>query len=420
MSDHPPDAGLLPLHLAVRGRRVVVVGGGPVAARKSASCVEAGADVLVVAPYACEAIVADEAAGLLTWRRGEYAPADLDGAWLVFASTGDRLTDDTVAADAEAARVFCVRADDASLGSARSAAVLRRDDVLVSVGSANTPDPRRAVAVRDAIAHALDTGALPVRRRRSGAGRVVLVGGGPGDPDLLTLRGRRELAAAEVVVVDRLAPRAVLDELGPGVLILDVGKAPGRHPVPQHEINRLLVDHAKAGRRVVRLKGGDPFLLGRGGEEVDACREAGVHVSVVPGVTSAFAVPAAAGIPITHRGQSRRVTVLSGHDAVSPGGLPADLDWPGLAAGGGTLVVLMGVAALPAISEGLIGAGMDPATPAAVVENGCTPAQRVVTGPVATIADLARAHGVQSPAVIVIGAVAAHATDAVQAAQAVA
>ena len=278
------DIGLLPLHLVLRARRVVVVGGGPVAARKAASCVEAGADVLVVAPYACEQIVADDAAGLLTWRVGEYRADDLGGAWLVFASTGDRLTDAAVAFDAEARQLFCVRAGDAARGSARSAAVVRRDDMLISVGSAGSPDPGRTVAVRDAIAAALDAGTLPLRRHRSGPGRVVLVGGGPGDADLLTLRGRRELAAADVVVVDRLAPRAVLDELGPGVLILDVGKAPDRHPVPQHEINRLLVEHAQAGRRVVRLKAGDPFVFGRGGEEVAACREAGVPVTVVPGV----------------------------------------------------------------------------------------------------------------------------------------
>ena len=408
-SDHCADAGLLPLHLAVRGRRVVVVGGGPVAARKVAGCLDAGADVLVVAPFACESIVADEAAGLLTWRCAEYSAGDLDGAWLVFAATGERATDDAVAADAEAARVFCVRADDAGLGSARSAAVIRRDDVLVSVGSAGAADPRRAVAVRDAITHGLDTGALPVRRQRGGPGRVVLVGGGPGDGDLLTLRGRRELAAADVVVIDRLAPRSVIDELGPGVLVLEVGKAPGRHPVPQPEINRLLVEHAQAGRRVVRLKGGDPFLFGRGGEEVAACREAGVEVSVIPGVTSAFAVPAAAGIPVTHRGQSRQVTVITGHDAVSPGGLPADLDWAALARGRGTLVVLMGVAALPTIQAGLLGAGMDPATPVAIVENGWTPAQRVTTGALDEIADRARERGVESPAVIVIGDVAGHA-----------
>jgi uroporphyrin-III C-methyltransferase/precorrin-2 dehydrogenase/sirohydrochlorin ferrochelatase len=404
---------LLPLHLSLHGRRVLVVGGGPVAARKAAAVLDAGADVLVVAPFACESIVADDRAGLLTWRCAEYAATDLDGAWLVFAATGEPAVDMAVAADAQDRRVFCVRADDATLGSARSAAVVRRDDVLVSVGSAGTADPRRAVAVRDAIAASLDAGALPVRRQRSGPGRVVLVGGGPGDGDLLTLRGRRELAAADVVVVDRLAPRSVLDELGPGVLVLDVGKAPGRHPVPQLEINRLLVDHARAGRRVVRLKGGDPFVLGRGGEEVDACRQGGVDVSVVPGVTSAFAVPAAAGIPVTNRGQSRQVTVISGHDAVVAddrgAGLPEDLDWPALARGDGTLVVLMGVAALPAIAAGLLGAGMDPATPVAIVQDGWTRAQRVTAGRLDEIADLARARGVESPAVIVIGVVAAQA-----------
>lgn len=416
MSDPAPDTGLLPLHLMVRGRRVVVVGGGPVAARKVAAVLAAGADVLVVAPFACEEIVDDAAAGLLTWRCAEYAPADLDGAWLVFAATGEPAVDTAVAVDAEAGRMFCVRADDAATGTARSAAVIRRDDVLVSVGSAGAADPRRAVAVRDAIAAALDTGALPVRRHRAGPGRVVLVGGGPGDGDLLTLRGRRELAAADVVVVDRLAPRSVLDELGPGVLVLDVGKAPGRHPVPQHEINRLLVEHARAGRRVVRLKGGDPFVLGRGGEEVAACREAGVDVSVVPGVTSAFAVPAGAGIPVTNRGESRQVTVISGHDAVTTGdhgdGLPADIDWRGLADGRGTLVVLMGVAALPAICAGLLGAGMDPATPVAIVQDGWGATQRVTAGPIDRIADLARVRDVRSPAVIVIGAVAAHAQAA--------
>jgi uroporphyrin-III C-methyltransferase/precorrin-2 dehydrogenase/sirohydrochlorin ferrochelatase len=228
---------------------------------------------------------------------------------------------------------------------------------------------------------------------------VVLVGGGPGEPDLLTLRGRRELAAADVVVVDRLAPQAVLDELAPGVLILDVGKVPGRHPVPQHEINRLLVEHATAGRRVVRLKGGDPYLLGRGGEEVAACREAGVAVTVVPGVTSAFAVPAAAGIPVTHRGLSRQVTVLSGHDA-------GDITWANYADGAGTLVVLMGVAALPAICAGLLAAGMNPQTPAAVIEDGWSVQQRVTSGTVRDIVRRATDVGVGSPAVIVIGNVA--------------
>jgi len=394
-----------PLHLSLTGRRVVVVGGGPVAARKVAAFLAAGADVLVVAPYACEQIVADAAAGLLGWQQRDYRHGDLDGAWLVVAATGDRATDEAIEAEATAQRTFCVRADDAAAGSARSPATLRRDDLVISVassGAGGTADPRRSVAVRNAIAQALDAGTLPLRRHRPAGGHVVLVGGGPGEKDLLTLRARRELAAADVVVVDRLAPLAVLDELAPDVLVIDVGKTPGRHPVSQHEINQLLVEHAQAGRRVVRLKGGDPYVLGRGGEEAAACREAGVSVEVVPGVTSAFAVPAAAGIPVTHRGLARQVTVLSGHDALE--GSDAD-DWRVLASDGGTLVILMGVAALPRICAGLLAAGMDASTPVAVIENGWSPEQRVTRGSVQDIVE--RARNARSPAVIVIGAVAA-------------
>jgi len=393
-----------PLHLSLTGRRVVVVGGGPVAARKVAAFLAAGADVLVVAPYACEQIVSDAAAGLLGWQQRDYRHGDLDGAWLVVAATGDRVTDEAAEAAATTQRTFCVRADDAAAGSARSPATLRRDDLVISVASsgAGTADPRRSVAVRNAIAQALDAGTLPLRRHRPAGGHVVLVGGGPGEKDLLTLRARRELAAADVVVVDRLAPLDVLDELGPEVLVIDVGKTPGRHPVSQHEINQLLVEHAQAGRRVVRLKGGDPYVLGRGGEEAAACRDAGVTVEVVPGVTSAFAVPAAAGIPVTHRGLARQVTVLSGHDALE--GADA-ADWRALASDGGTLVILMGVAALPRICAGLLTAGMNPDTPVAVIEKGWTPEQRVTRGTVRDIVE--RARDARSPAVIVIGAVAA-------------
>jgi uroporphyrin-III C-methyltransferase / precorrin-2 dehydrogenase / sirohydrochlorin ferrochelatase len=404
----PPVSDVLPLHLSLAGRRVVVVGGGPVAARKVAACLAANADVLVIAPYVCEQIVAEADAGRLAWAERDYQAGDLDGAWLAFAATGDRMTDEAVERHATHRRIFCVRADDAGAGTARTPAVVRRDDLVISVGSISRPgrlaDPRRTVAVRNAIAGALDAGSLPLRRRRPGPGRVVLVGGGPGDADLLTLRGRRELAAADVVVVDRLAPQSVLDELAPGVLILDVGKTPGRHPVPQHEINRLLIDHARAGRRVVRLKGGDPFVLGRGGEEMAACRAADVPVDVIPGVTSAFSVPAAAGIPVTHRGLSRQVTVLSGHDALDG---HTEVNWGALAAGGGTLVVLMGVAALPAICDGLLAGGMDAGTPVAIVENGWSTDQRVTTGTIRDIAAAAAAVCVGSPAVIVIGDVAA-------------
>jgi uroporphyrin-III C-methyltransferase / precorrin-2 dehydrogenase / sirohydrochlorin ferrochelatase len=236
-----------------------------------------------------------------------------------------------------------------------------------------------------------------LRGRHAGRGLVSLVGGGPGDPDLLTVRARRRLAEADVVVVDRLAPRSVLADLGPDVLVVDVGKSPDEHPVPQDEINRLLVAQARLGRRVVRLKGGDPFVLGRGGEELAYCRAAGVDVEVVPGVTSAFAVPAAAGIPVTHRGLSRQVTLLSGHH---------DADWAALARSAGTLVVLMGVAALPMIAAGLLGHGMDPATPVAIIERGWLPDQRTTTATLDRITDVAARRRPRNPAVLVIGAVA--------------
>jgi uroporphyrin-III C-methyltransferase/precorrin-2 dehydrogenase/sirohydrochlorin ferrochelatase len=199
-----------------------------------------------------------------------------------------------------------------------------------------------------------------------------------------------------VVLVDRLGPRALVDDLDPEVVVVDVGKTAGHHPLPQEEINRLLVEHAQAGRRVVRLKGGDPFVLGRGGEEALACLAAGVRVEVVPGVTSAIAVPGAAGIPVTHRGRSRQVTIASGHEG---------LDWASLAALEGTLVLLMGVSGLSVAATELVAHGKPATTPVAIVESGFSPAQRTTVGTLATIVELARAADVQPPAVIVVGPV---------------
>jgi len=244
-------------------------------------------------------------------------------------------------------------------------------------------------------------------------GRVTLVGGGPGAVDLLTLRAWRALQSADVVVADRLGPVEILAELPPHVRVVDVGKEPGRHPVPQERINELLVEHALAGAHVVRLKGGDPFVLGRGGEEVIACVTAGVPVEVVPGVTSAVAVPGLAGIPLTHRGVTTGFHVVSGHCA--PGSAHASdssgpLDAAALSCvrdGAATLVVLMGVRSLGAIVAQSLAAGADPATPVALVENGSTPEQRVTRARLDEAADVAAAQGVRSPAVVVIGRVAA-------------
>lgn len=385
------------LFLDVTGRRVVVVGGGPVAARRAARLVEDGADVLVVAPALCEDLADHVAAGRVAWRARHYLTTDLDGAWLVHTATGDRTVDDAVAADAEAARLWCVRADDATASSAWTPAVTRSGDVTVAVGAGG--DPRRAVALRNAVALLLDTGGLPLRHHRQSPGRVTLVGGGPGDPGLITTRGRRALAEADVVVVDRLAPRALLAELDPTVEIIEAGKSPHAHTLTQTEINAVLVERARAGHRVVRLKGGDPYVLGRGGEEVLACVSAGVPVEVVPGVTSALAVPAAAGIPVTHRGLARQLTILSAHDQAP--------DWETLARLEGTLVLLMGVAQLPSHTRALLAHGKDPGTPVAIVESGTLPGQRTTLGTLADIARLARERGVGNPAVVVIGDVAA-------------
>ena len=320
-------------------------------------------------------------------------------------------------------------------------------------------DPGRSRAVRDAVAAGLASGELPLRRTRrprarggakgpgaagssgggslaangaggllarrgarevpaaSGAngepvslgvpvashgrpGSVSLVGGGPGEPDLLTVRGRRLLALADVVVVDRLAPRGVLAELAPDVEVVDCGKAPGRHALTQDEINALLIERARRGLAVVRLKGGDPFVLGRGGEEALACRAAGVPVTVVPGVTSAVSVPAAAGIPVTHRGVAAALAVVSAHE-----GVDAVVDAARSHGSAATLVLLMGVRQLGESAAALVRAGWDATTPVAVVEQGWLPGQRTTVGTLADISELARQRGVRSPAVVVIGEV---------------
>ncbi|MFB2596972.1 uroporphyrinogen-III C-methyltransferase [Herbiconiux sp. P17] len=230
-------------------------------------------------------------------------------------------------------------------------------------------------------------------------GHVALVGGGPGDPDLITVAGRRMLADADAVLYDRLAPRDLLEEWAPGAELIDVGKTPGHHAVPQREIERLLVERAQRGLRVVRLKGGDSFVFGRGAEEVHACQDAGIPVTVVPGVTSAVAVPAAAGIPVTHREISRAFTVVSGHVPFS------DEELVHLAGLPGTLVVLMGVSTLPQLVAGLQRHGMRADMPLALIERGFSADQRTTISTVSGAVLAAHTAQVRSPAVIVIGEV---------------
>jgi len=233
-------------------------------------------------------------------------------------------------------------------------------------------------------------------------GSVAIVGAGPGDPGLITVRGLDLLRRADVVVYDRLVNPKLLDEAPPTARLVFAGKACGAHTLSQREINALLIAEARAGRRVVRLKGGDAFVFGRGGEEALALAEAGVAFEVVPGVTSAVAVPAAAGIPLTHRGVASSFAVVTGHGEA--GGAPR-VDWSRMAHGIDTLVVLMGLANLRAIAETLIAHGRDPATPAALIERGTTEAQRTIVTTLAELPDAAAAARLESPVVTVIGPV---------------
>jgi uroporphyrin-III C-methyltransferase / precorrin-2 dehydrogenase / sirohydrochlorin ferrochelatase len=393
------DQSGLPLLLDVTGRRVLVVGAGAVAARRIGRLVEAGAAVDVVAPQVSDGVVVQQR---------DFEAADVDGAWLVFACTNVTAVNAAVGAAAEARGIFCVRADAAAHGSARTPAVLRRDGITVAVNGGD--DPRRAKLLLDAIAHGLDVGELPARPHRpAGRGSVALVGGGPGDADLITVRGRRLVDAADVIVVDRLAPRDLLDGLSDDIEIIDCGKSAHRHNLTQDQINAVLVERAQAGKRVVRLKGGDPFVFGRGGEEVLACVAAGVTVTVVPGISSALAAPAAAGIPLTHRGLAADFTVVSGH--LDPGRPPEDgLDWDYLANGPSTLVLLMAMDRLDKIARELIDRGRDPHTPAAAIENATLPRQRVARAQLHELADAVAAAGLAAPAVVVIG----HVVDALE------
>jgi uroporphyrin-III C-methyltransferase len=316
----------------------------------------AGASVTVVSNEA-EATIADLAArGLLVWHRREFANQDLLGVWLAVAATERPDLDGEISDACEASRLWCIR--------------------------------ERGIA----------------EPRSSGQGRVTLVGGGPGDPGLLTVAGLEALHSADVVVTDRLAPVSILARLAPTVRIIDVGKIPFGKATSQDRINEILIDNARMGNAVVRLKGGDSFLFGRGGEEMIACAKAGVPVSVIPGVTSAFAVPACAGIPVTHRGVTQGVTVVSGH--VPPGDEASTIDYEALARSGTTLVFLMAVTTLPAIPETLLRHGMSPETAAVTVADGTLAQQRTIRGTLAGIAESVISAGIKPPAITIIGAVA--------------
>lgn len=383
---------MYPLFLRLSGRRVLVVGGGPVAARRVERLVDEGARVTVIAPHLDPVLAARDDVVFL---ERAFEPADVEGMWLVQACAPAQVNQQ-VAEACEQHRIWCIDAAHAETSPAWTGSTITGPDG-VAVAVSGGADPGRAKLLVAELTQAMSL--IDLRRQRPGRGAVALVGAGPGDPDLLTVRARGLLAAADVVVADRLAPRAALD-LTHG-RVVHVGKSPGDHTVGQADINAILVAEATAGNRVVRLKGGDPFVLGRGGEELAACLSAGVDVEVVPGITSAVAVPGAAGIPVTHRGMATGFLVATAHGedpalVAHLAAIPPEI----------TIVLLMGVRSLQMVVDVLL-TERDPQTPAAIVERGWTPDQRTVSATLSTVVQEAADAGVRAPSIVVIGEVAA-------------
>jgi len=391
------NAYLVGLRLA--GKKVVVIGGGSVAQRRLPLLVASGADVHVITRTATPAV---EGTGGITLALRDYRDGDLDGAWYAIAATDDPEVNAAVVAEAEARRIFCVRADVARDGTAVTPASFEYEGLAVGVLAGG--EHRRSAAIRSAIHEAFQQGVITVDTPDVVRGGVALVGGGPGDPELITVRGRRLLAHADVVVADRLAPAELLAELPPHVEVIDAAKIPYGRAMAQDAINAVMIQRAKAGKFVVRLKGGDPFVFARGYEEVLACADAGIPVTVVPGVTSAIAVPALAGVPVTHRSVTHEFVVVSGH--VAPGHPESLVNWNALAAMSGTIVLLMGVERIELFADVLLKGGRPADTPVLVVQSGSTAAERALRATLADAPQRIREEGIRPPAIIVIGTVA--------------
>lgn len=385
--------------LDLRGRRVLVVGGGTVAQRRLPRLIASGAAVELVSPSVTPAVQGMVDAGELTWHQRRFEPGDVEGAWYVVACTSNVEVNTQIGDEALAQRVFCVRADIAVEGTAVTPAVGAHDGLVLGVLAGG--EHRRSASVRDGLVAALRDGRIADQAAPPVG--VALVGGGPGDPELITVKGKRLLAHADVVVADRLAPRELLEELPAHVEVVDAAKIPYGRAATQEFINQTLIDRAKEGKFVVRLKGGDPYVFGRGFEELLACAEAGVPVTVVPGVTSAFGVPALAGVPVTHRGVAHEVVVVSGH--VAPDDPRSLVDWPAIARLQGTVVLMMAVERAGAFASALM-EGRPGSTPVAVIQEGSTAAQRVFRSTLDALAVDVQRWEVRPPAIIVVGPVA--------------
>ena len=439
---------------------VLVVGGGPVAERKIAALLGAQAQVTVNAPTLTPQLQRWVAEGHIAHLRDAFQESWLDRVWLVVAATSDIELNRLIATFAELRRIFVNVVDDAALSSFHVPAVVDRAPLTIAISSGGEA-PMLARLLRERLETLLDhsLGALAtlaarlrkrIRVRHPGmaarrrfyeslfagpvaallrqarpdaarqaaeqalasspvasAGSVVLVGAGPGDPGLLTLRALRALNEADVILHDRLVSAEVLDLARRDAERIEVGKQAGNHHTTQDGIHALLLEHARAGRRVVRLKGGDPFVFGRGGEELEFLRDHGIPYEVVPGITAAVACAAYAGVPLTHRDHAQSVRLVTAHCQSSRG----TLDWTALAQERQTLAVYMGVAELGELQARLVEHGRAPSTPFALIENGSRPEQRVITGTLAILAERAAFHAVRSPALLILGEVAALATS---------
>jgi uroporphyrin-III C-methyltransferase/precorrin-2 dehydrogenase/sirohydrochlorin ferrochelatase len=451
----------LPIFVDLRDRLVVVVGGGVVAARKIDHLLAAQARVRVVSPGLGGDLELLRDAGRLEHLAQPFAPDSLLGAQLVVAATDDVAVNDAVAIASRERGIWVNVVDDAARSTFIFPAIVDRSPLIVAVGTAGS-SPTLARRVRTQIeallpqrlgqlaqyagrwradvktalpelparlkfwdryfsgpvaaqllagqAQAADEamhGAL-ARARAAGdspTGEVYLIGVGPGDPDLLTVRALQLLQQADVLLYDRLVPKVILDRARRDAEKINVGKLPGRHDVPQSEINQLLVDCARRGLRVARVKGGDPFVFGRGGEELQVLRDAGIPVVVVPGVTAALGAAAASGIPLTHRGLSQTVTFVT-----ATGKQGSQLNWSGLAYPSQTVVFYMSAAQIDHIAERLMSHGLPGDHPAALVERATWPDQRVLMTTVGGMVARAQSAGLQSPTLLVVGEVAALAT----------
>ncbi|MFM4979220.1 siroheme synthase CysG [Aeromonas caviae] len=442
----------LPIFCRLDNKPVLLVGGGEVAERKARLLLDAGAQLTVVAPDLDPELAELAANGNIEWLDAEFAPAHLTGKWMVVAATDRREVNALVYQSANMARIFANVVDDPKRSSFIMPSIIDRSPLMVAISSGGKA-PVLARLLREKLeallpqhlgAVAAFAGSLRERvkarfatmgeRRRfwerllgadrlgqalargdsasahqladnlfadesQSAGEVVLVGAGPGDPGLLTLHALRQMQQADVVVYDRLVSDEVMALVRRDAKRIFVGKQAGNHCVPQEGINQLLLEEAKKGQRVVRLKGGDPFIFGRGGEELETLVGTGIGFQVVPGITAASGCAAYAGIPLTHRAHAQSVRFVTAHGK----GGARDLDWPLLAKDKQTLVFYMGLSSCATIREQLLAHGKASNTPVALIERGTQPCQRVIRG---TLDELpALAVGVESPALIMVGSV---------------